>query len=188
MKIDRTKNYQIYTNYFHPSRSKLFSHKKTFFVREKTFFQNLQTQLGAPYDLTPQVFSISRNCFMFSGVGRFIRLFGPVCIIFRRRFVCADHILPLTVKLTLPPLRFHPKSAIWTIFRLRLAPVLPGRPVLPPIPAVTFGIPFSPVLTAAGKGQLWLFRGGSWRRRGRWGRMPFSGLLSWILKVCWVCP
>ena len=50
MKIDRTKNYQIYTNYFHPSRSKLFSRKKTFFVAEKTFFQNLRTQLGATYD------------------------------------------------------------------------------------------------------------------------------------------
>ena len=50
MKIDRTKNNQIYANYFHPSRSQLFSHKKTFFVREKTFFQNLQTQLGAPYE------------------------------------------------------------------------------------------------------------------------------------------
>ena len=50
MKIDRTKNYQIYTNYFHPSRSKLFSRKKTFSVREKTFSQNLQIQLGATYD------------------------------------------------------------------------------------------------------------------------------------------
>ena len=58
MKIDRTKNYQIYTNYFHPSTSKLFSHKKTFFVREKTFFRNLQTQLGAPNE--PRSFSLRR--------------------------------------------------------------------------------------------------------------------------------
>ena len=70
MEIDRTKNYQIYTDYFRPSRSKLFSQKKTISVREKTFFQNPQTQLGAPYESERALKSLVNN-FLKNKKGKF---------------------------------------------------------------------------------------------------------------------